>query len=131
MKKFQKFMSYLLVAVLASMVTLAMSQSPVQAPAKAKQSKLEQLEQLILERFIGEADQTAMEDEAAAAMIDSLGDRWSYYIPAAEYSDYLDQMANSYVGIGVTIQVDDEVYAGITKEAFKEFWQDKVLAKLG
>ena len=32
---------------------------------------------------------------------------------------------------GVTIQVDDEVYAGITKEAFKEFWQDKVLAKLG
>lgn len=31
---------------------------------------------------------------------------------------------------GVTIQVDEEVYAGVTKEDFKEFWQDKVLAKL-
>ena len=31
---------------------------------------------------------------------------------------------------GVTIQVDEEVYAGITKESFKEFWKDKVLAVL-
>ena len=31
---------------------------------------------------------------------------------------------------GVTIQVDEEVYVGVTKESFKEFWQDKVLAKL-
>lgn len=31
---------------------------------------------------------------------------------------------------GVTIQVDDEVYPGVTKESFKEFWQDKVAAKL-
>ena len=31
---------------------------------------------------------------------------------------------------GVTIQVDEEVYAGITKESFKEFWRDKVLAVL-
>ena len=32
---------------------------------------------------------------------------------------------------GVTVQVDDEIYAGITKEGFKEFWNDKVLAVLG
>ncbi len=31
---------------------------------------------------------------------------------------------------GVTVQVDEEIYAGITKEEFKEFWKDKVLAVL-
>ncbi len=95
-------MSYVIVATLASMVTLALCQQP--APAH-QQSKLEQLEQLILDKFIGEADKTAMEDAAAYAMVESLGDRWSYYIPADQYSAYLEQMENSYVGIGVTIQV--------------------------
>ena len=31
---------------------------------------------------------------------------------------------------GVTVQVDEEIYAGITKEDFKEFWNTKVLAVL-
>ena len=29
---------------------------------------------------------------------------------------------------GVTIQVDDEIYTGITRESFNEFFNDKVLA---
>ena len=33
--------------------------------------------------------------------------------------------------IGVTVQVDDEVHTGVTKEGFKEFFQEQVLAKLG
>ena len=105
MKNFQKFMSYVVVAVLASIVTLSLNHGPVQ---ETRQNKLEQLEQLILDKFIGEADKTAMEDAAAYAMVESLGDRWSYYIPADEYSSYLDQMNNSYVGIGVTIQVQED-----------------------
>ena len=32
--------------------------------------------------------------------------------------------------IGVTIQVDDDIYVGITKENFKEFLQENVLNKL-
>ena len=32
--------------------------------------------------------------------------------------------------IGVTVQVDDETYTGLTKEDFKEFFNDKVLAVL-
>ena len=31
--------------------------------------------------------------------------------------------------IGVTIQVDDDVHTGITKENFKEFFQENVLSK--
>ena len=32
--------------------------------------------------------------------------------------------------IGVTVQVDDDVYTGITPASFNEFLQDKILAKL-
>ena len=32
--------------------------------------------------------------------------------------------------IGVTVQVDDEIHTGVTKEGFKEFFQEQVLAKL-
>ena len=32
--------------------------------------------------------------------------------------------------IGVTIQVDDDVHVGITKENFKEFFAEHVLGKL-
>ena len=32
--------------------------------------------------------------------------------------------------VGVTVQVDDEVYTGVTKDGFKEFFQEQVLAKL-
>lgn len=95
-------MSYLVVAVLSSVMTLAMTQTGVEPP-----SKLDALEELIEEKFIGEYDVTALEDAAAAAMIQATGDRWSYYIPADQYAAYVDQMANSYVGIGITIQVEE------------------------
>ncbi len=32
--------------------------------------------------------------------------------------------------VGVTIQVDDEIYTGITKENFKEFFSEHILSKL-
>ena len=102
MKNFQKFMSYLVVAVLSSIMTLAVTQAKVEPP-----SKLDALENLIEEKFIGECDIAAMEDAAAAAMIKATGDRWSYYIPADQYAAYEEQMSNSYVGIGITIQAEE------------------------
>ena len=32
--------------------------------------------------------------------------------------------------VGVTIQVDDEIHTGITRENFKEFFKEQVLKKL-
>jgi len=32
--------------------------------------------------------------------------------------------------IGVTVQVDDDIYTGVTKETFKEFFADNILSKL-
>ena len=94
-------LSHLLVAILAAVLVLHTTPG-------AETTKLDRLETLILERFIGEADRTAIEDAAAEAMIESLGDRWSYYIPASEYAAYMEQMQNAYVGVGITIQADPE-----------------------
>lgn len=98
-------LSHLLVAVLAAFLALQLTPAGF---AQGANSKLDQLEKLILERFIGEADQTAMEDAAAEAMVASLGDRWSYYIPASEYASYLEQVQNAYVGVGMTIQLSED-----------------------
>ena len=32
--------------------------------------------------------------------------------------------------IGVTVQVDDEVHTGVTRENFKEFFAEKILSKV-
>ncbi len=96
-KKILHVSSYILVAALSAALALAVfSQS-------AGQTKLEQLEDLILEKFIGEADAEVLEDAAAEAMVSATGDRWSYYIPASEYEAYEEQMANAYVGVGISI----------------------------
>ncbi len=100
MKKALRLLSYILVAALATVLTLTLTQ---QSP-----SKLDQLEALLLERFIGETDKTKMEDAAADAMVQALGDRWSYYMSASEYTAYKERMANAYVGIGITIQARED-----------------------
>ena len=104
-KKILKFLSYVLVAVLASFSTLLLTWH---SSISDSYTKLEQLEDLIKSRFIGEADETAMEDAAAHAMVAALGDRWSYYIPASEYEAYQEQMENAYVGIGITITAAED-----------------------
>ena len=32
--------------------------------------------------------------------------------------------------VGVTVQVDDEIHTGVTKESFKEFFKENVLDKI-
>lgn len=102
MKRILKLMSYVLVAALASAATLAVT------GWNQEVSKLEELQSIIQQQFIGEVDVTAMEDAAADAMVYALGDRWSYYIPAASFQDHMDSMNNSYVGIGITIMVAED-----------------------
>lgn len=99
-----KVLSYVLVALLASTMTLGLTV----LNQTEEYNKLEQLEDLIDRVFIGEVDNGAIEDAAADAMVNALGDRWSYYMTAEDYLSYKEQMANSYVGIGVTVQLRDD-----------------------
>lgn len=100
MKKYLlQFASYILVAALSTFLTLHFIPSG---------GKLAELEALIEERFIAGAEAKDLEDAAADAMVKATGDRWSYYMTAEEYESYLDQVDNSYVGIGITIQQEGE-----------------------
>ncbi len=103
MKKFNRILTYVITALLSATLTLILI-----VPRVAGTSKLDQVEALILSRFIGEADSTAMEDAAASAMVYSLGDRWSYYLNAEQYAAHQEESANAYVGIGVTIQPSED-----------------------
>lgn len=106
-EKWNQILSYVLVALLSVTLTVAVMLG-VFMFKQQNMSKLTVLEQLILDRFIGETDQVAIEDAAAHAMVGALGDRWSYYIPADEYEAYMEQMRNAYVGIGVTITMEED-----------------------
>ena len=93
----KKSISYVLVAALASGCTWFLAD-------RLPNSKLERLADVIDRRFIAEADQTAIEDAAADAMVEALGDRWSYYISADAYTAHLERQNNEFVGVGITIQ---------------------------
>lgn len=101
-KKVLIVLSYVLVAALACGATLFF------VSASTDYNKLEDLESLILTSFAGDADKTKIEDAAADAMVNAMGDRWSYYIPAAELPSFLENSENAYVGIGVTVQATDD-----------------------
>ena len=104
-EKWNRILSHVLVALLSVTLTVAVMLGIFMF--NQRNNKLMVLEQLIQECFIGEVDQTAMEDAAAGAMIAALGDRWSYYIPADEYAAYMEQMNNAYVGVGITITPEE------------------------
>ena len=106
MKTCWKILSYVMTVLLTAAITLSICLITF-GPNSKSANKLMQLESLIEACYIGEVDVTEMEDAAAEAMIECL-DRWSYYIPADEYQAYQEQMANAYVGVGITIQLDEE-----------------------
>lgn len=102
MKKLITVLSYLTTAMAACAVTLLVTIG--KTPGS---TKLDQVEYLIKNRFIEEADMEKAEDAAATAMVDSLGDRWSYYLSAADYATHKEQVENAYVGIGITISPEE------------------------
>ena len=92
--------SYILVAALSSFFSLFLYANLAAPPV----SKLDELSQLIEERYVEEPDMAALEDAAASAMVKATADRWSYYISAADYDKHMEQVENAYVGVGITIQ---------------------------
>ncbi len=110
MKKVLRLFSYILVAAIASAATFAMT---ARVPAGPGSAKLQELQALLEEKFIGEIDLKTLEDAAADGMVAGLGDRWSYYMTAEGYESYMEQMTNAYVGVGITVQKGEDGYLNI------------------
>ena len=80
----KKTIAYILVAAVSSAITLFICSRGHQS------QKLIELRSVIDRMYIGEVDEKAMEDMMAAGMVQSLGDQWSYYVPADQYQAYQD-----------------------------------------
>ena len=63
---------------------------------------------LIAQRFVGEYDETEALHGTLGAMVEGLGDRWSYYLTPDEAKQVREDRENAYVGIGVTVNQEGE-----------------------
>ncbi len=103
-KNLGKFLSYVLVAMAASVLTLAVS------TILSGTDKLDTLQRYLTTYFVDGVEKEKLEDAAAYGMVEALGDRWSYYVPADQYGAFLANKNNAYVGIGVTIRSQEDGY---------------------
>lgn len=71
-------------------------------------NKLEQLKWVLENRFVEDVDAEALEDAAASAMVDAIGDRWSRYMTAEEYQQNQQTMSSQYVGVGISISLRED-----------------------
>lgn len=63
---------------------------------------------LIERRFVGDYDKTEELHSTLKAMVEGLGDRWSYYLTPDEAKQVREDRENAYVGIGVTVSQEGE-----------------------
>ncbi len=70
--------------------------------------KYMEIESVIENNYIGDVSEDELRNGAAAAMVRSLGDKWSYYMTADEYEAYKLSASNEYAGIGATVQLDED-----------------------
>ena len=61
------------------------------------ETKLGRLERIIEKRYIGieDVDMQEVEDAAANAMVNALGDRWSYYLNESAYANNISTQNNT------------------------------------
>ena len=107
MKKRFSALTLAICCVAASLLTLTAARLLLPSGGTALERKIASVESVIKSGYIGETDWQAVEDGAAAAMVQSLGDRWSYYMTAESYEAYKHRLSNTTDGIGVTIQQDE------------------------
>lgn len=62
---------------------------------------------IVSDEYIGDVDPEAIDNAVFSALIDTTGDRWSYYMGKLAYEEYKNYSENRYIGIGVTIQKDE------------------------
>jgi len=59
-----------------------------------KYDRYEEIEAAIRDTYVGELDETQLQNAVSRAMVESLGDPWSYYMTAEEYAAFQQRSAN-------------------------------------
>ena len=90
--------------------TGTLAQSARSEEVQAGSEKYNAIMDVVDQYFIGDVDMTQVNDSMASGVVSGLGDRWSYYVSAEDYQAYIENIQNSFVGVGITIMAttDDE-----------------------
>ena len=97
----------LAVAVVTAVVTYAVAIGGFGSKQYLKDARrYVEIEKIIEQNYIGDADYDELYNAAAAAMVKSIGDKWSYFMSAEEYEAYKLSSSNEYSGIGVSVKVN-------------------------
>lgn len=71
--------------------------------------------------YVDEINEEDVSAAAFAAMVDGLGDKWSYYMSPSEYETYKLYSSSQYTGLGVSLDKDTEtggfVIKGVTADS--------------
>ncbi len=107
MKKYPKLTAAVIACLVCIVATAAVCLLALRSN-ESQYAKYDEIRSIIQERYVGEVDEAATEDTVARAMIDSLGDPWSYYMSAEEYAEYQRFVSNQYIGVGITVELPNE-----------------------
>ena len=66
-----------------------------------------EMKDVLDDNFIDDVDRSSLANSASAAMVNGLGDKWSYYMTADEYKTYQLYSSNEYADIGMSIIKDE------------------------
>lgn len=78
-----------------------------------KYGRLDELDQKVRTEFYKDVPEEDVLDGLLAGYVSGLGDRYSAYRPAEALTDYQDNNAGVYIGIGISILRNDEGYGEI------------------
>ena len=76
--------------------------------ASESSQKMQLIYDLISDNYLYDIDKDAMNEAIYGAMLDSLGDPYSVYYTAEEYTSLMQSTSGSYIGIGVVVTKDEE-----------------------
>ncbi|MBE6939179.1 MAG: S41 family peptidase [Ruminococcaceae bacterium] len=74
----------------------------------SRYAKLNEIQNLIDEFYVGEYDEKEAMDILSAAMLAGINDKWAYYTAAEDVQALTEDRTGSYSGIGVTVVQDSE-----------------------
>jgi len=75
---------------------------------KAFSNKMTAVEHMLSSNYLYDFDKTKLRDDAIKAYVDGLDEPYTHYYTQSEFSSYIDNIQDGYVGIGVIVGVNDD-----------------------
>ena len=125
MKKRFGILTMIVVIILAAATTMAITagymrakydkvSENLQAQERAF-TKMAEINKLIRERYVGEIDETALNNGMASGVIGGLDDAYAKYYSVEDYARYKKEQQGQVVGIGISVIEDESGYMRVVR----------------